>query len=65
MKLQAMSNDELKQVIEQLERSNKTNLDKYQRWESEQKLKLAKAEARKRQGLGGLWRRFNKWFGGE
>ncbi|MDQ7027227.1 MAG: hypothetical protein Q9P01_10055 [Anaerolineae bacterium] len=65
VKLQEMSNAELKQIIEQLERSSKTSLDKYKRWESEQKLKLAQAEARKRQGLGGLLRRFNNWFGNQ
>ena len=44
MKLQDMSNEELSETIKQLERTIANNMDKYKRWEAEQKLKLAKAE---------------------
>lgn len=62
MKLQDMSDAELTQVIEQLERTSR-NMDKYKRWEAEQKLKLAKAEQRKRTPIERIKRGFKNLFG--
>lgn len=63
MKLRDMSNTELAQAIEQLERTVTNNLDKYKRWEAEQKLKLAKAEQRKRNPIERIKRSFMNLFG--
>lgn|GEM_PF-4073024 len=63
MKLQEMSDAELDQAIGQLERTVKNNLDKYKRWEAEQKLKLAKAERRKRNPIERVKRGFMSLFG--
>ena len=63
MKLQDMSDAELNQAIEQLERTVSRNMDKYKRWESEQKLKLAKAEQRKRNPIERIKRGFKNLFG--
>lgn len=63
MKLQDMSDEELKQIIEQLERTSANNFDKYKRWEATQKLHLAKAEQRKRNPIERLKRGFNNLFG--
>ena len=62
MKLQDMSDAELTQMIEQLERASSRNMDKYKRWESEQKLKLAKAEQRKRNPIERIKRGFKNLF---
>lgn len=63
MKLQDMSDAELSQVIEQLERTVSRSMDKYKRWESEQKLKLAKTEQRKRNPIERIKRGFKNLFG--
>lgn len=63
MKLQDMSDAELEQTIGQLERTVKNNLDKYKCWEAEQKLKLAKAEQRKRNPIERVKRGFMNLFG--
>lgn len=62
MKLQDMSNEELQQMIEQLERTSANNIDKYKRWEATQKLNLAKAEQRKRNPLERFKRGFRNLF---
>lgn len=63
MKLQDMSDAELQQMVEQLERTSVNNLDKYMRWEATQKLHLAKAEQRKRNPLERFTRGFKNLFG--
>ena len=65
MKLEEISNEdeELEQIIEKLQRDSRGGLDKYKRWEAEQKLKLAQAEQRKRQGVNGLMRNVKRWLG--
>lgn len=63
MKLQDMSDAELSQAIEQLERTVSRNMDKYKRWEAEQKLKLAKTEQRKRNPMERIKRGFKNLFG--
>lgn len=63
MKLDEMSKDELEQVIDKLQRGSRHGLDKYKRWEAEQKLKLAQSEQRKRSGLDGFVRRIKGWLG--
>lgn len=63
MKLQDMSAAELNQAIEQLERTVSRNMDKYKRWEAEQKLKLVKAEVRKRNPIERIKRGFKNLFG--
>jgi hypothetical protein len=63
MKLNEMSNDELKQVIEKLQRESRHALDKYKRWEAQQKLKLAQSEQRKRGGFNGLVQGIKRWLG--
>ena len=63
MKLQDMSNEELQQMIEQLERTSANNIDKYKRWEATQKHNLAKAEQRKRNPLERFKRGFRNLFG--
>ena len=62
MKLQDMSDEELQQMIEQLERTSANNIDKYKRWEATQKLNLAKAEQRKRNPLERFKRGFRNLF---
>jgi len=57
MKLQELSDAELKQIIEQLTRKSQHHLDKYKRWEAQQKLLLARSEQRKRRGIHGVVRR--------
>lgn len=64
MKLHEMTDTQLQEIIEQLDRTSKNNFDKYKRWEAEQKLKLAKAEQRKRNPIErvkrGFWNLFKK-----
>lgn len=62
MKLNELSNDELEQAIDKLQRQSRHALDKYKRWEAQQKLKLAQAEQGKRQGVKGLMRQFKRWL---
>ena len=62
MKLEEMSNDELEQAIDKLKRESRHALDKYKRWETQQKLKLAQAEQGKRQGVKGLMRKLKRWL---
>lgn len=62
MKLDEMSKDELAQVIDKLQRESRHGLDKYKRWEAEQKLKLAQSEQRKRGGFNGFVRRIKRLF---
>jgi len=63
MKLEEMSNNELEQIIDNLQRDSRQSMDKYKRWESEQKLKLAQAEQRKRRGVNGFMRNIKRWLG--
>ena len=63
MKLQDMSDTDLDQTIEQLERTVSRKMDKYKHWEAEQKLKLAKAEQRKRNPIERIKRTFKNLFG--
>lgn len=62
MKLQDMNNSELEQIIEQLERKSKHNLDKYQRWEAQQKLQLALSEQRKRKSANRIFNSLKNLF---
>ena len=63
MKLQDISDADLDLLIGQLERTSSNNLDKYKRWEATQKLKLAKAEQRKRNPIERIKRGFRNLFG--
>jgi hypothetical protein len=65
MKLNEMSNDELKQAIDKLQRESRHALDKYKRWEAQQKLKLAQSEQRKRGRFkfNGLVQGIKQWLG--
>lgn len=62
MKLEEMSNDELTQAIDKLQRESRHALDKYKRWEAEQKLKLAQSEQRKRRGVNGMMWCIKRWL---
>jgi hypothetical protein len=62
MKLEEMSKDELSQLVDKLQRESRYGLDKYKRWEAEQKLKLAQTEQRKRQGVKGFIQHIKHWF---
>ena len=62
MKLHEMSDADLDLLIGQLERASSNNMDKYKRWEATQKLKLAKAEQRKRNPIERLKRGFRNLF---
>ncbi|MEL6524597.1 MAG: hypothetical protein AAFQ07_02705 [Chloroflexota bacterium] len=57
-----MSDDELITVISQLERKSQNDLDKYKRWEAEQKLKLARAEQRRRNPINRIWKGITNLF---
>lgn len=62
MKLHEMSDDELNTIIAQLERKSQNDIDKYKRWEAEQKLKLARAEKRRRNPVNYVWKRIKNLF---
>lgn len=62
MKLKEMNMEQLKQVEAQLSNTSRNGIDKYKRWEAEQKLKLVKAEIKKRSGVGGLLYRVQRMF---
>lgn len=62
--LNDFSADELEELERQYQRTAKTGLDKHKRWEAEQKLKLVRAELKRRANpMKGIKRQLKKWFG--
>lgn len=63
MKLDDMTGDQLEELEKRLASTAKRGLDKYKRWEAEQKLKLVRAELKRRSNpLSALTRGIRKLF---